>query len=127
MKRTPPMKNHPLKFDYVLSHAAPGFVLIRLKPGMLQRLAWRILLTLAENAGRVVTRQQIYDALWHEHIVNENQIDVQISNLRRALKQTCPGSELDIVTMTGVGYILDLDPSKVHVIIPPKSEPGSQN
>ncbi|HKA04084.1 MAG TPA: response regulator transcription factor [Acidimicrobiales bacterium] len=66
-----------------------------------------LLVTLAANAGRVVTREQLMTDVWDEHWFGSTKtLDVHIAALRRKLRDRThgPGS---ITTIRGVGYRLE--------------------
>jgi TolB-like protein/tetratricopeptide (TPR) repeat protein len=78
------------------------------KPVTLGSRAFDVLTTLVNRCGELVTKQQIFDAVWPGLFVEENNLQVHISTLRRLL-----GSDL-IVTVPGFGYrftgrVLSLD------------------
>jgi two-component system KDP operon response regulator KdpE len=76
---------------------------VRLTP-----IEWEILRTLAAQAGRTLTHQQIFDAVWGKAIGNPQQyLRVHITNLRRKI-ETEPASPRLIVTEPGVGYRFEL-------------------
>ena len=62
--------------------------------------AFEILIYLASNPGRVVTKEEIFQAVWPESFVEEGNLARQVSSLRRALgdRSAC------IVTIPGRGY-----------------------
>ena len=64
--------------------------------------AFDLLLTLAENAGRLVSKTTLIEHVWSSVIVDENNLPTQIANLRRVL-----GAEA-IRTVPGFGYRLEL-------------------
>ena len=71
---------------------------------------WNILRTLAAQAGRTLTHQQIYDAVWGRRFGNPQQyLRVYITNLRRKIEAN-PTHPRVIVTEPGVGYRLELPP-----------------
>ena len=53
-----------------------------------------------ENAGRVLSREQIFNAVWGEHYGDIGTVAVNIKNLRTKIG---PASEY-IKTIWGVGY-----------------------
>lgn len=57
-----------------------------------------VLVVLVERAGQVVSRRELIDRVWPEVAVEENNLNVQISGLRKAL-----GSQM-IATVPGRGY-----------------------
>lgn len=67
---------------------------------------YRLLETLMENRGRVLSRSQIIDRVWGTAtVIDERTIDVHIGRLRKALVR---GNESDPVrTIRGAGYTLD--------------------
>jgi DNA-binding winged helix-turn-helix (wHTH) protein/TolB-like protein len=72
-------------------------------PVALSSRAFDILLLLIENRDRVVTKDEIFARVWPGTIVEENNLAVQISALRRAL-QEAPGDPKLIATVPGRGY-----------------------
>jgi len=56
-----------------------------------------------ENKERVFSKEQIYERIWGETIVDENAIMVYISRLRSKL-ETDPKNPSHIITVWGVGY-----------------------
>jgi len=79
-----------------------GETSIRLTP-----TEWSILRTLAANAGRTLTHQQIYDAVWARPFGNPQQyLRVYVTNLRRKIEAD-PARPTLIITDPGVGYRLE--------------------
>ena len=71
----------------------------------LSALEYRLLLLFAKNAGRIVTRDMIRDALWDDAgaYVEENTLSVYIKRLRDKLEDD-PAEPRLIVTVRGMGY-----------------------
>ena len=64
---------------------------------------YRILLTLMQNKGKVVSREKLMEALWQtDAFVDENTLTVNVGRLRRKLDAA--GLTDFIVTRFGVGY-----------------------
>jgi DNA-binding winged helix-turn-helix (wHTH) protein/pimeloyl-ACP methyl ester carboxylesterase len=61
------------------------------------------LLVLVENAGRLVTKQELLDAVWPETTVEENNLNHNVSVLRKALGERATGQQY-IETVPRVGY-----------------------
>ena len=61
------------------------------------------LLVLVENAGRLVTKQELLDAVWPETTVEENNLNHNVSVLRKALGERATGQRY-IETVPRVGY-----------------------
>lgn len=67
---------------------------------------YRIMLTLLENKGSVVSRELLMDRLWEtDSFVDENTLSVNVSRLRRKLESA--GLEGFIRTRAGLGYIVE--------------------
>ena len=58
---------------------------------------------LVENAGRLVTKQELLDTIWPETTVEENNLNHNVSVLRKALGEKATG-QLYIETVPRVGY-----------------------
>ena len=61
------------------------------------------LLVLVENAGRLVTKQELLDRVWPETTVEENNLNHNVSVLRKALGERATGQQY-IETVPRVGY-----------------------
>ena len=71
-------------------------------------IEWDILRTLATQANRTLTHQQIFDAVWRRQFGNPQQyLRVYITNLRRKIEVDPTRPQL-IITEPGVGYRLEL-------------------
>lgn len=71
----------------------------------LSKNEYRILLTLMENKGNVVSREKLMEKLWQtDSFVDENTLSVNVGRLRKKLDSA--GLTDFIETKFGVGYIL---------------------
>jgi DNA-binding winged helix-turn-helix (wHTH) protein/pimeloyl-ACP methyl ester carboxylesterase len=61
------------------------------------------LLVLVENAGRLITKQELLDTVWPETTVEENNLNHNVSVLRKALGEKATGQHY-IETVPRVGY-----------------------
>ena len=61
------------------------------------------LLYLIENNGKVIEKDELMSAIWTDTIVEENNLNKNISVLRRVLGEK-PGEHRFIVTVPGQGY-----------------------
>jgi Tol biopolymer transport system component/DNA-binding winged helix-turn-helix (wHTH) protein len=61
------------------------------------------LLVLVENRGRMLTKDELMKALWPDSFVEESNLSVQISAIRKWLGEL-PGEDRYIVTIPGRGY-----------------------
>src|SRR5207253_10490818 len=73
-------------------------VLINGTPAALGGRAFDLLLALIERRERVVDKAELFDAVWPGLIVEENNLNVQISSLRKLLGRSA------IATIAGHGY-----------------------
>ncbi len=72
------------------------------KPLNLNAKEYHILKYLSQNSGRVVTKKQIYQAVWQdEYVYDDNTIMVQISHLRSKIDDE---QHKHIDTLVGIGY-----------------------
>ena len=76
---------------------------VRMAPKEVELLA-----TLMENAGRLLTRRQLLDAVWGEGYPDRNKtLDVHIRRLRRHL-EIDPDAYARMRTVRGLGYVFDI-------------------
>ncbi len=74
------------------------------RPIHLTPIEWQILSTLVSAGGRILTHQQIFDAVWGRQFGSPQQyLRVHITNLRRKIEND-PASPQIIITEPGVGY-----------------------
>ena len=72
----------------------------------LSKNEYRILLTLMQSKGKVVSRERLMEALWAtDSFVDENTLSVNVGRLRKKLDAA--GLENFIATRFGVGYIIE--------------------
>jgi TolB-like protein len=83
--------------------------------------ALALISALAEAGGRLVTKDELMEAVWPGVIVEENAIQVHIAALRKAM-----GAEAErLVTIRGLGYRLDLDPGAAPPSVAATLAPGA--
>ena len=71
----------------------------------LSKNEYRILLTLMQNKGKIVSRENLMEALWEtDAFVDENTLSVNVGRLRKKLEAA--GLKDFIATKFGVGYIV---------------------
>lgn len=73
------------------------------EPITLNAKAYDLLSFLAANSGRIVTKDEILHSVWDDKFVEEANLVVQISNLRRALGETASSPRF-LITVPGKGY-----------------------
>lgn len=65
---------------------------------------FNLLLVLAKNQGKILTKQKIYELVWgEEYCYDDNNIMAIISRLRKKLEEN-PGKPRYIQTIKGIGY-----------------------
>ena len=75
------------------------------KPIELTKNEYRILLTLMENKGKVVSRERLMERLWEtDSFVDDNTLTVNVNRLRKKLQNA--GLSDFIATKFGVGYLI---------------------
>jgi TolB-like protein/DNA-binding winged helix-turn-helix (wHTH) protein len=108
-----------LSFEPFEIRVAERTVLVRGAPVALGARAFDVLLALAERCDRVVSKAELLDLAWPGVVVEENNLTVQISALRKALGPSA------IATVVGRGYRLtsprhaDVRPERPEAEPPP--------
>jgi TolB-like protein/DNA-binding winged helix-turn-helix (wHTH) protein/Tfp pilus assembly protein PilF len=74
----------------------------------LERKAFSVLVLLAREPGRVLSRDEILDEVWGHHHVTPGSLSRVVAMLRHALGETAEGSRY-LHTVHGVGFRLDAD------------------
>jgi predicted ATPase/DNA-binding winged helix-turn-helix (wHTH) protein len=74
-------------------------------PAPLRARALAVLAVLAERPGRLVSRDELLERVWADRVVEENNLSVQISALRKVL------GDVIVATVPGLGYRLVLAPA----------------
>lgn len=78
------------------------------QPLALTPVEFRLLCALAEQPGRVYSRELLLNRLYADHrVVADRTVDTHVKNLRRKMAAALPGQEL-IRSVYGVGYKLEL-------------------
>ena len=95
--------------DIVLDRAAHR-VMRRMREVRLGPTEFKLLEFFMENAGRVLSRQQLLDGVWgRDSFIDGRTVDVHVGRLRKALIR---GTETDpIRTVRGAGYVFDSKPA----------------
>lgn len=90
------------------------------QPISLTPTVFDVLVILVENAGRVVPKEELLDAVWPGRVVEESNIKQAVFTLRRAL---APEGDRMIVTAPGRGYRfaepVSREPSPAPAPVPP--------
>lgn len=73
------------------------------KPLSLPAKALDLLLALVENKGRLMEKDELFTSVWQDQIVEESNLTVHISQIRKALGETTKNPRF-IETVQGYGY-----------------------
>ncbi|MCW3492893.1 response regulator [Microbacterium sp. SSM24] len=111
-RRTAASANEPVvSFGDVRVDLAAKLVTRGGSPVHLTPTEWRILEFLARNAGALVTRQALLKDIWGtEQVTDTGYLRLYLSQLRKKL-ETDPGRPRHLLTESGMGYRLVLDPA----------------
>jgi predicted ATPase/DNA-binding winged helix-turn-helix (wHTH) protein len=98
MDNRPPAPPATLRFGGVELRPAERVLLVDGQPAALGARAFDLLLALAERPGRLVSKPELIDLVWPGVVVEENNLQVQVSALRKLLGPQA------IATIPGRGY-----------------------
>jgi DNA-binding response OmpR family regulator len=103
-----PVSNGPLEVGILEIDPQAHSASLAGKPLELTPREFDLLFTLAQNAGKTISSEDLLKYVWGAEFVGEPQVVyVHMRSLRLKLDQAQPGSEL-ISTLRGVGYRLEL-------------------
>ena len=93
------------QFGPLAIHPKRAYVTVNGQEVALTALEYRLLLTLAANAGRVLSRAQLLEGIWDVagNFVNDNTLTVYMKRLRDKLEED-PSNPKLIQTVRGMGY-----------------------
>ena len=113
----------PIQFDRCELRSAERQLLIDGKPAPLGARAFDLLVTLVERRDRVVTKDELFDTVWPGLVVEENNLQVQVSSLRRLLGPNA------IATVPGRGYrfVAPLDAGRASTAKASEEAPAPPN
>ena len=93
-----------LQYKDIVMHPEDFSVTVGGKPLMLTKREYLILELLMENPTKVFTKSNIYESVWNEEFLGEeNAVNVHISNIRQKLAKLHP-EETYIQTVWGIGF-----------------------
>jgi Tol biopolymer transport system component/DNA-binding winged helix-turn-helix (wHTH) protein len=79
-------------------------------PVQIEPKAFRVLLFLIENRGRLIEKRELLDAVWKETFVTENALTREIAQLRKALGETAREAKyIETVPTRGYRFIADVE------------------
>lgn len=104
--RQVPIQDFSIKIDELMIDTSGCRVMKNNKEIGLTAREFEILRYLAENLGRVISRERLYEIVWGEDSFGcDNTIMVHIRHLREKLEEN-PATPQYIITMKGLGYKL---------------------
>ena len=99
-----PLQSNLIKVGTLTLDPNGGFATKDSKPLELTAREFGILLFLAENAGRVISKERLYETVWGENGIGyDNTIMVHIRHIREKIEDN-PASPVYLVTVKGLGY-----------------------
>lgn len=94
------------RFGEIELRPEAGEVLVSGAPVHLTRTEFRLLCELADQSGRVLSRQQLLDRVWGYDVYgDERLVDVHVGRLRRKVERDAANPE-HVLTVRGLGYKL---------------------
>lgn len=94
-----------VKIQNLTINTATGKVAKNNEEILLTALEYRLLLTLVNNQGQILTRNQLLEGIWdiYENFVNDNTLTVYIKRLREKIEDDSQNPKI-INTIRGLGY-----------------------
>jgi Tol biopolymer transport system component/DNA-binding winged helix-turn-helix (wHTH) protein len=96
-------RQHFYEFGPFVLDTVQHLLLRERQPVPLTPKTYDTLLVLVENRGRLISKDELMKALWPDSFVEESNLTVQISTIRKALGEV-PGECRYVVTVPGRGY-----------------------
>src|SRR5215216_1575695 len=96
-------KKHFYEFDSFLLDETERLLLREAEPVALTPKAFEMLVVLVSNAGRAMTKEELMESVWPDAFVEEANLAVNISMLRKALGEM-PNGRQYIETLPRRGY-----------------------
>jgi len=106
------------RFDRIELRPAERQLLVEGRPAAIGARAFDVLLALIERRERLVTKNELLDLAWPGVVVEENNLQVQISTLRKLLGRQA------IATVPGRGYRFTLAPDGTQPAPPTAAAPS---
>lgn len=78
-------------------------VLVDETPVKLTSLEFKLLAYLIQNAGRVISKQELFEKVWEDKFTGDGTLNVHIRKIREAIEKE-PGNPEYIITLWGDGY-----------------------
>ena len=81
-------------------------LMVKGEPVSLKAMEYKMLLYLADNRGRVVTKDELLKNVWDDEFIGEGTLAVHIRHLREKIEKDPKNPEI-IKTVWGVGYMIE--------------------
>ena len=81
---------------------------LRTKQEELRAMEYKLLTYLIDNAGRVVTKDELLKNVWEDEYTNDGTISVHIRHIREKIEKDLKNPAI-IKTVWGVGYVVEKD------------------
>ncbi len=78
-------------------------VFVDKSPVKLTSLEFKLLAYLIQNAGRMISKQELFEKVWEDKFAGDGTLNVHIRKIREAIERE-PGSPEYIITVWGDGY-----------------------
>ena len=113
-----------LRFDRYVLDLDRGCLLLENDEIVLRPKTFAVLRHLVENSGRLVSKDELFAAVWPNITVTDDVLVQSIGELRRALRDD--GSRL-LRTVPRRGYRLETDVTAEELSVPPSRDPPSRS
>ncbi|MCR5746355.1 MAG: response regulator transcription factor [Lachnospiraceae bacterium] len=84
------------------------------KPKELRAMEYKLLFYLLENAGRVITKDELFDHVWKDENTCDGTIAVHIRHIREKIESD-PKDPKIIKTVYGVGYMVEKTSNEMNI------------
>lgn len=78
-------------------------IFINQKPVKLTSLEFKLLAYLMRNAGRMISKQELFEKVWEDKFAGDSTLNVHIRKIREAIERE-PGNPNYVLTVWGDGY-----------------------
>src|ERR1041384_287591 len=103
-------KAHIYQFDNVKVDAVNFRVWKADTTVQMEPKAFRVLLFLIENRGRLIEKRELLDAVWKETFVTENALTREIAQLRKALGESAREAKyIETVPTKGYRFVAEVE------------------
>lgn len=105
----------PTRPVLIIDEARPGEIQLDGALLSLQEKQYQLISILAQSPGECIPYGHIYECIWGDAIVEDNQMAYQKSLLMKEIRKVCPARDGIIKTIPKRGYMLNLPPETIWV------------